>query len=184
MIAVDFDSCSNHLNIDYLYCSDKWRPNQWHSFSCARCWSPVWPAAGRWQLVPSHTVWWSREFGHGRQTQSFVLRWPGLPRQVTVPGTPNFLHVNRNINQNSYVELILLFPGATAGSCAPFTFALLLWHHGVAQSQQSEKLLHCKIFQFDGFNQVAIVKLKPSVTQGVEGKVHTGCFLKRHGPST
>lgn len=66
--------------------------------------------------------------------------------------------------------------------CAYFTFTLLLWHHSVAQSQQPEELLHCRILQFNGFNQAAVIKLKLSVTERVEGKVHTGCFLKRHGP--
>ncbi len=65
-----------------------------------------------------------------------------------------------------------------------FTFALLLWHDSVTQGQQSEELLHCRILQFNGFNQAAIVKLKPSVTERVEGKIHTGCFLKGRGATT
>lgn len=44
-----------------------------------------------------------------------------------------------------------------------FTFTLLLWHDSVTQSQQPEKLLHCRILHFDGFNQAAVVKLEPSV---------------------
>lgn len=72
----------------------------------------------------------------------------------------------------------------TTGSCAQLTFPLLLRHDSVAQSQQSEELLHCRILQFNGFNQAAIIKLKPSVTERVEGKVHTGCFLKGRGSPT
>lgn len=59
-----------------------------------------------------------------------------------------------------------------------FTFTLLLWHDSVTQSQQPEKLLHCRIFHFDGFNQAAVVKLEPSVAERVEGKIHAGCFLR------
>lgn len=73
---------------------------------------------------------------------------------------------------------ISVITGAAAGPCAQFTFALLLRHDSVTQSQQSEELLRCRILQFNSFNQAAIVELKPSVTQRVEGKVHTGCFLR------
>lgn len=58
------------------------------------------------------------------------------------------------------------------------TFTLLLWHDSVAQSQQSEELLHCRVLQFNGLNQAAVVKLKLSVAERIEGKVHTGCFLQ------
>lgn len=105
---VDFAECSyffsksaHTLSFWTEHFCYKWRPNQWHSFSCARCWSPEWPAAGRWRPVPSHIGWRFLGFGPRRQTQNFVLRWPTLPHQVTEPGTPNSLHLNTKINQKT-----------------------------------------------------------------------------------
>lgn len=57
------------------------------------------------------------------------------------------------------------------------TLTFLLRHDRVAQGQQAEELLHQWLLQFHSFNQTAIIKLKPAVSEGVEGKVYAGCFL-------
>lgn len=96
-----FFTVSSRWDIHSCY---EWRPNQWHSFSCA-CWSPVWPAAGRWRPAPSPTVWWFLGFELGRRTRSFVLRWPTLPRWVTGPGTPNSLQLDKRLKKKFHIQV-------------------------------------------------------------------------------
>lgn len=103
--------------------------------------------------------------------QGSLVRWLGLVHQMSFMLTETSI---RTTDINSVIS------GAATDPHAQFTFTLLLWHDGVTQSQQSEELLHCRILQFNGFNQGAVVKLKPSVTQRIEGKVHAGSFLKNN----
>lgn len=48
----------------------------------------------------------------------------------------------------------------------------------MAHCQQPEELLHGGFLQLDGLQQAVVIKLKPWVTERVEGEVHTDGFLK------
>lgn len=152
----------------------------WPTSFCVCCWSPVWQAECRWQVVPA--LWWlsSRASGSETQNQSF---WPlslKRPHLETGPCKPALLVTQvKMITMNGWWMTSRWCRCATS-PLLPLTLTLLLAHDSVTEREQAEKLMSVPVPYFHWLQQGVVIETEVRICQGVEGsevqslKINTG----------